>query len=133
MKLEEQIVSLEYAEKLKRLGLEKESYFCWWVDVVGGPEIIRQIEIESRYPSMGGYHISAFTVAELGKILPKYIVKEGHRPYDFVSSKEGFNGKVEWSVRYENGEAFMQQSESSEADARAKMLIYLLENNLLCV
>jgi hypothetical protein len=69
---------------------------------------------------------SAFTVAELGEMLPD--------PTDeswYVAMKEG----SKW-LCWENQRGFYEDKgqhvwSDTEADARAKMLIYLLENGLL--
>lgn len=88
---------------------------------------------------------SAFTVAELGEMLPDQ--------FDYQTStqeKSGYDGirhlyftsgrtiieKRGWYVMYSdphpaNKVPVYAQNADTEADARAKMLIYLLENNLL--
>ena len=77
--------------------------------------------------------MSAFTVAELGEMLPD------EYPGDSESILMCFkvSGGKEWSkwyVRYQKDdleETIHTEFAGTEADARAKMLIYLLENNLL--
>ena len=59
---------------------------------------------------------SAFTVAELGEMLPKNMQFP-------IPQREGKG----WCWRSEEGNHFVD----TEADARAKMLVYLLENGLL--
>ena len=70
MKLENQIVSLELAKRLKELGCKQDSIFKWhskldekgnrvYTEIVYLP--IKQMEQD----------YSAFTVAELGELLPK--------------------------------------------------------------
>ena len=63
-------------------------------------------------------NISAFTVAELGEMLPVYFSSEKH-------TKEWLAGIVKQGVPNEMGAGL------TEADARAKMLIYLIENKLI--
>ena len=64
--------------------------------------------------------ISAFTVAELGNVLPQ--------------SSYSFKIGDEWFGEVSDGNTMIEQREcrgNCEADARAKMLIYLLENKLI--
>lgn len=121
MKLEEQVCSLELAKKLKELGFKQESLFY---HLVGG--------IASRsecLPLMGSDWCSAFTVAELGELLPCSINND-----DLTIMK---SSDLHWDISYDaiaNGcheESFYDQSDLNEANARAKMLIYLIENNLM--
>ena len=97
-----QVTSLELAKKLRDLGIKQESVFYWKYHP-GKPENVwlDQLSMNDAFNS----RISAFTVAELGKMLP-------------LSSKLE---AIEKSV-YEVIE---------EADARATKLIYLIEHGLL--
>lgn len=110
MKLEEQVVSLELSKKLRELGVKQESLFYWKIEE-DEPYIVMH---NSRYKI--GHTISAFTVAELGEMLPEKVCWRGYTNYD---------GK--WSFEFGD---FKAQSET-EAESRAKMLIYLIENNLI--
>lgn len=111
MKLNEQIVSLELAKRLKELGVEQESLFMW----------NQQGDLEYTDPKTWvGYttDTSAFTVAELGEMLPMIY---------FPVPDKG-NGCLSWLWVDGKGN---KTWENTEADARAKMLIYLLENKLI--
>ena len=69
---------------------------------------------------------SAFTVAELGELLPcEFHTDEA--TFHLVTSKE-YTG---WHIRYENhlDGQYVGIQEHTEVDARAKMLIYLLEHH----
>lgn len=121
MKLEQQVVSLELAKKLKELGVKQyESHFQWVIDEFPkkGMSYISNTgdEIEP-----GNDRVDAFTVAELGEMLPLEletvsIIKTGYE-----------DGKWQWEYKLHGFFGHTQ----TEADARAKMLIYLLENNLI--
>ncbi len=124
MKLEDQVCSSELAKRLKELGLEQKSLFWHWQTKIelcgvendsinmGIPMNEYSKEIDPRY-----HFYSAFTVAELGEMLPATMMFEKHR-----------NG--EW-VCIDNINPIGLVSNSNEANARAKMLIYLLENGLI--
>lgn len=112
MKLEQQCCSLELAKKLKELGVKQESLFVWWVYDNGEADIIDSSQ-KFEKGRIKDFHFSAFTVAELGDMLPN--------TEECISRKEP--NEKEWRCG--------NQIESTEADARAKMLIYLLENNLI--
>lgn len=121
MTLEQQVISLELSKKLKEFGMKQESLFYWtqWVDKVVD---VRGLEELSLIGSHKGYRdyvklCSAFTVAELGEILP---VNE--KPIKTYKRKDG-KYFIQWKL--------LQIIADTEADARAKMLIYLLENNLI--
>src|SRR5437016_1342304 len=137
MKLEDQVVSLELAKKLKELGFKQESLFYWVISRNDGKTYDLECELQcglcSR--SFNGNRegaISAYTVAELGEMLPERLK---------LSDKWGFFpltiGKLSlgWRAEYRKWVGHILQGVVSdsvtEVDARAKMLIYLKENNLL--
>ena len=135
MKLEQQCCSLELAKKLKELGVKQESYF-YWLEYKSFPVKPWQLETKEslknvNYPEKA---ISAFTVAELGEMLPWRIEAKGFL-YTLYQDK---GGKPWYWVDYRNGEStytkfdILAATESdTEADARAKMLVYLIENKLV--
>lgn len=116
MKIENQVVSLELSKKIKELGVKQDSLFSWWCDSYAFSEKSRWMILDSKTERQGIVNgISAFTVAELGELLP-----EG-----FNSSRYEENG---WLCQASLGGKYFE--EKTEADARAKMLIYLLENKI---
>lgn len=122
MKLEQQVCSLELAKKLKELGVKQESLFYWY-------SLINSWRIDNKKSNESD--ISAFTVAELGEMLPSQIKYMGY-VYEFVMTKNWT--KKGWYANYEkleNKVRGMIEGVDTEADARAKMLIYLLENKLI--
>ena len=118
MKLSEQVCALEQAKKLYALGVERRSLFYHFHGRI-------------EHEAFGSEYYSAFTVAELGVMLPmqvtsgKYDLKGGYgvsviSPLCFaMDDAEDAGNKFNWG-RY-----------ATEAEARAAMLIYLLENNLV--
>jgi hypothetical protein len=150
MKLKDQVCSLEPAKELQKLGVKQESYF-WWVQQV--KEIPpRDVHFLPRYEPLdadepkswvlldrksqhGGESISAFTVAELGEMLPLDVNiptasgkkrKDNHR-VTFAHWSQGWK----CGLNHLTAHFHMKIVEETEANARAKMLTYLLEKNLL--
>lgn len=132
MELSKQVVSLELAKKLKTLGVKQESLFYWEkIDWEGKQANLRYKRETSVHD---GWLISAFTVAELGEMLPDYLwLKKQCFLLRVYKYKKGV-----WEYTYtghkpENAvDATIQpQSADTESDARAKMLVYLIKNKLM--
>jgi hypothetical protein len=118
MKLEQQVCSRELAEKLKKLGVKQESLFRW-VELIAESIGKSSWNIrQSHNPEPNKNSLSAFTVAELGEMLTYFHTEK--------TDKHGF---YEYVV--ELTDAYERFVDVSEADARAKMLIYLIENSLI--
>lgn len=130
MKLEDQVVSLELAKKLKELGFSQESLFYWVGESLCFKNVV-EVEMAKLDTNQKDFY-SAYTVAELGEMLP---VKVKHHSLDIFR-----RNKVSWHVCYldmtfdtpvhPNSISYLK-SGNTQADAMAKMLIYLKENNLI--
>lgn len=125
MELKDQVCSLESSKRLKELGVKQESLF-WWVDFINNActtkdgKGFESHRFQCLYNDDGIYEMedkvyleikgkySAFTVAELGEMLREC-------------------PQLNWCYLY-TGDLIFQPT---EAEARAKMLIYLLENKLI--
>ncbi len=142
MEFKKQVCSLRLSKKLKKLGVKQKSLW-WWI----GKELMISQAIteyandanESFYQGCGccsGWLdneekvYSTFTVAELGEILPIdccYTIKK--------DLDEG--GESIWECNYiyyagnDKGDEVEVFLASTEADARAKCLVYLLEHNII--
>lgn len=119
MKLQDQVVSLELAKKLKELGVEQESHFYHEFVYPDYHSIIQSLPSKENY--------SAYTVAELGEMLP------GNDGTHYFVTQKGVMGNLWYCTRKcMNGNKDDHKTEDkNEANARAQMLIYLIENNLL--
>jgi hypothetical protein len=128
MPLEKQVVSLELAKKLKELGVEQESYFMW-----KHSESYYIVATNSRYGFGNGIVASAFTVAELGQMLPALVEPNQNIGYLSTYKRQVPSANKLWGINYQNKyeRAVCYENADTEADARAKMLIHLLENNLI--
>lgn len=118
MKLKHQVTSLKLSKKLKELGVKQESLFEWVNTNLGKWKILGHWEM---FPDV---KVSAFTCSELGEMLPG-----GTSSYKFYYSEAD---RWDWACiprgKFDRKTA---QYEGSEANARAKMLIYLIEDKLL--
>lgn len=135
MKLEDQVTSLETSKKLKELGVKQESIWNWiWAN-----EKYRLQLARVGFDVVDGIQddrFAAFTVAELGEMLPKRLEyqfsKIGTRSVYFETGKiQSGNG---WYIQYTdrpNDYVHCAVQGKTEAEARAKMRVYLLENNLI--
>jgi len=129
MKLEQQVVSLDLTKRMKELGAPQESIF-WHIGVKNDvDETTWDIRLKGPRDTVFGIEVSenipAYTVAELGEMLP-----EG-----FTSSKRRQGMGYECFLFQNNPDMSpviqAHQYADTEADARAKMWIYLKENKLI--
>lgn len=131
MKLENQVTSLKLSKKLKELGVKQES-LCYWDN--------KDIKVNGHSPEYdeGGYAgeyetypstakeidwlCSAFTVAELGEMLPIGYIN--------IRITDTFD-KARYVCRRDRVDSPSNQYASTEAEARGKMLIHILEKEKL--
>ena len=136
MKPEEKVSSLELSKKLKELGVKQESSF-YWIENKESKNVLLAFKTligfytgegsgfaDSRIESCNIY--SAFTVSELGEILPMEI----KRNYYFETTRMAF---ANWLCGYykDHKKYYYQVLGKTESDARANMLRFLIENNLI--
>lgn len=135
MELQKQVTSLEISKRLQELGVKQDSYFKW-VESNNEFSSNRHTRLQDTYavtiPENDYY--SAFTVAELGEMLPEKILYSADEEIYWLTSE----GK--WSISYsrqESGGSIVQLDDkvftSTEADVRGKMLIYLIENKFISI
>lgn len=128
MELEDQVCSLDLSKKLKALGVKQESLF-YWSDNSYGDAILWAPSLNDTEPLAGD--VSAFTAAELGEMLPAVILKDDAL-WTLICTKGTPNYCVKYQIGATNNEEFILRFHGeTEADARAKVLIFLIENNLL--
>jgi len=130
MKLEQQCCSLKLAQKLKELGVEQESLFIWSTHTEP-PTLWWEPALNEKAGYTKDSLSSAFTIAELGEMLPWEV---GGKILTV-----GKNVSGGWVVYYRTNvlgaavadSRILDQVGDTEADARAKMFIFLLENKLI--
>ena len=115
MELRNQVCSLELAKKLKELNCQQDSLWYWIVD-----EKTKEVDLSNGKPIIKGLKFySAFTVAELGEMLPigYCSTNSGKMIKSYVCGKIESNTKDCYA--------------KTEVNSRAMALIYLLEKNLI--
>lgn len=136
MKLQDQVTNLELSKKLKELGVKQESQFYWHRPIDGngkpnGKYFVNWKEANDFCDDDSHDHkpVSAFTVAELGELLPQNFTNEDGAECTW-SSYLSING---WNVQYQDlDENFLyEERDRYEAIARGKLLVYLLEEKLI--
>lgn len=143
MTLEQQVVSLELAKRLKELGVKQDQSLFWWTGSDG------YYEIKTTPWAMGnginlsqqiGETYAAFTVAELGQLLPwrsKRVDTVNNTEPVFTKLHNGTDIFVcaYWDEDSDHlyGGMKVRFDDENEANSRAKMLIYLLENKLMAL
>ena len=141
MKLENQVVSLEIAKHLKQLCIKQKSLFYWssfrnesspkeqWSNVY---DVIIDQEDKNEYRGItylkDKKFYSAFTASELGELLPQTLI------YDDCELILGTTKIIGgWCALYyeEKNYVPIDCKDSTLANAMGKMLIDLLEKNLI--
>lgn len=137
MKLEQQVISLESARRLKELGVKQESLFYWqhpWEDYCGKPPMILRwntekfIIVDYERMDLQTNPYSAFTVAELISLLPPQIPINDGSWWSLVIEPK-FTGSFVGYVLKEK--IFQYFDKDSLSDSLSEMLIYLIENKLI--
>ena len=133
MEIEKQVSNKELSKQLKDLGIKQESMFYWndindnkifknkWENIPfisNGKNSITSSNKQDQEYIDKNYKYSAFTVAELGS---EY----------YYSKKTGTNTENDWECNNIFTDKFTFAD--TEADARAKMKIYIIENKLVVI
>lgn len=134
MKLEDQVCSLELAKRLKELGVKQESAFFWTLDKRTKKIWLWQAaeELQRMEPERWEIIASAFTVAELGEMLPQQIEMKapfykGRLTIWAIGSGWQAAYNHEGRQTYEIG----TDSEKNVANVLSKMLIHLIEKGIV--
>jgi hypothetical protein len=118
--LEKQVTSLELSKRLKELGIKQDSLWHWvYLETEFCQDWILVQEDGSLTAVYENKNYSAFTVAELGEMLPEGYYSQKER--NSWGCADADNHLAVTNV-YDCDKIY------TEADARAKMLIYLIEN-----
>jgi len=122
------VCSLDICKKLKLLNVKQESIFYWGNDTLNSNDYFLMYE-----PVFPNHYVncSAFTVAELGEMLPCEI--KNHKLVQIFYPDNEINLSYNLDEGYYGIDEIFQINEKGEANARGKMLIYLIENKLIKV
>lgn len=132
MEIEQQVCSFELARQLKELGVKQNAYFSWYKNSDFDNQYILNITDKTDIE-----HYSAFTVAELGEILPQYIFVNENTPIYFLSNNKKCGYYFTKRYIYENFvipeaiQTLFQVNEDIEANSRAQMLCYILRGKFV--
>ena len=129
------VPSPEHCQELDRLCKEKnitipETEFYWYKLLRGTWTLQDMCWCDAGYV----LRIPAPLVSEQGECLPQRIAKnKGQQIWALQCFKKMHNGKEEWFTRYENveGTGFLNMQDPTEANARQKMLNYLIAEGII--
>lgn len=137
MNIESQVCSLELAKRLKELGIKRDSLFYYQnnpyndgqdcMDFMISECFTRERSnaiINSECENDNNPKYAAFTSTELGEMLPSIGYGKLNRNNKWVCN-------YSHTVNPHKKDYYIE--DESEANARAKMLIHLIENNLIKV
>lgn len=140
MKLKNQVCTLEQAQKLRELGVIQESLFTY-NEVTNSLDIVPAFELHQGVFFLANDWWSAYTVAELGLMLPSHspsYVHDGRNHSHCQNARVDTFPLIDSGQSYEatpahelNKEIVPISTGRTEAEARAAMLIHLLGNNLI--
>lgn len=141
MNLEDQVCSLELAKLLKELGVKQESEYTWEHNPQKNLTRLKTSGVRGcgrcgavingiPSPNLTTERYSAFSVAELGEMLKPVVKNRDDFNLDLPYWYDAY-GKPMWQWEAGRNKDDYSDCADTEADARAKMLIYLLENKLL--
>lgn len=133
MKLEDQVCSLELAKRLKELGVKQDSYWHWSTNSgLGLNEHLYSCNQLSQYGTEGVTFASAFTVAELGNILPQLLPMEKHQHHYGRLTLWRVNDNWQLAYNLESKQCHeIDAWDKSMANTFAKMLIRLIEKGIV--
>lgn len=150
MKLEQQVTSLELSKRLKELGVKQEYQKGDWCYETIGERLLLIVRVRgdnvdvifpfAEYPndetlSMKHSITKAFTVAELGEMLPETVNNKEDEERFFNQHKASMSHGGNWQIRYgdvrPDCNVVANILSETEAEARGKMMVYLLENGVI--
>ncbi|MDD4892411.1 MAG: hypothetical protein PHH73_00230 [Candidatus Rickettsiella isopodorum] len=136
MNLEKQVCGLELAKRLKELGVKQESYFYHYNGRLIHFEYDEKRVKDYNPIDMKWIYYSAFTCTELGEMLPEQIrLDKNDISYTITNfwSDALYKNKRLFCCGYShiNSIKSFYIWDDTEANCRASMLIFLLENKLM--
>jgi hypothetical protein len=138
MNLESQVCSLDLAKKLHELGVKKDSTFVW--KSYDGEYY--QVKFISFNLCLDDELYPAYTASELGDMLPSSLeVNDSSSSFLYCCKHSDDNWTIEYRYNRIINDGLVDEvtyvysncHEDTESNARATMIIYLIENGLISV
>lgn len=140
MPLEKQVISLDLAKELAEVMIDKgitipKSFFNWEIGINGAKLVYAHWrECECPYYDTSDFrrNVCAYTVAELGEMLNIELTDANESESYTLKMSSAIDS---WCASFgnEDGDMTPQFKDVALADCLAKMLIYLLKNNLITI
>lgn len=130
MDISKQVCTLEQAKRLKELGVNQNSLFYIWFNSSENP-VFPKYCYGWDYDDIVNEHYAAYTVAELGVMLPdEYMYRRNLETLMFHWTDDAFGeGR---RLHFSNIMiASLQEGYETEAECRADALIWLLEKAII--
>lgn len=128
--MEKYVCNKELSKKLEKLGVKQESEF-YWVEIKVINEIQCELVTKKYFNAKGLFkrkYYSAFTVGELGEMSPDTFDFDDD---EYILTVKKYRGEYTISYDYRDKVYLEAITDKSEANAKAKMLVYLVENKLI--
>jgi hypothetical protein len=128
-KIAKQVCSLTLAQKLKAGGVPQDSLWYWVPSTSSQHPLLVSAEELGEYPLFQAVAVSAFTAGELGELLPSEIEQQGES-LRLLCLKTPRAFSVAYVLTLADRQSEIESKALTEAEARAQMLLYLIENKL---
>lgn len=129
MEIKEQLTSLSLSKRFKQLGVKQNSIHAW-KEKISMKGVSTWILYNKYNIFVKDKNYSAFSVAELGEILPQLLETDNKTCTLEIYKLANDTWGVVYVQVFSKLEILLEESKTL-ADAMAKMLIYLLENKLM--
>lgn len=138
MELSKQVCTREQGIRLAELGIDPtKSHFVWCGNEKNGYEVRQLIDVEDDGEGNVWFSAPAYTVAELSDILPHMLKSNDdinlilQLGFPWIESEDYNAGYIELFSDYSTGANVHFESAPTLAQAAAKLLLHLLENNFI--
>ena len=124
-----QVCSPAVAQQLKEVAVPQDSLWYWVASSRGTYPLLFTAEEVVEMPLFHRVAVSAFTVGELGELLPSSI-EQTDEVLRFRCEKSSRSFTVAYVLARGEKQTRIERKAPNEAEARAQMLLYLIENKL---
>ena len=128
-RITKQVCSPALAQQLKAGGVPQDSLWYWVPSHGSHRPLLVSAEELGEYPLFQAAAVSAFTAGELGELLPSAIEQQGEF-LRLLCLKTPRTFSVAYVLTPADRQSAIESKAPTEAEARAQMLLYLIENKL---